>query len=117
MNIVPLTSDHYDSVASIYMEGIETGHATFETKAPDWDTWDKAHLTHSRIVAIVDGYVAGWAALSPVSSRCVYGGVAEVSVYIGKAFRGSGVGTTLLLELIKLSEENGLWTRSQVVGV
>jgi len=110
MTIVPLTRDHYQSVTGIYQEGIETGNATFETSAPDWETWDKAHLSHSRIVALVDGQVAGWAALSPVSGRCVYGGVAEVSVYIGKAFRGRGTGTTLLLELIKLSEQNGLWT-------
>src|SRR5688572_5746080 len=110
MKIIPLTKDHFDAVASIYLEGIATGNATFETNASDWDTWDKGHLKHCRIVAEVDNQVAGWAALSPVSGRCVYGGVAEVSVYIGKDFRGNGIGKALLLELIRQSEENGLWT-------
>jgi L-amino acid N-acyltransferase YncA len=110
MELVPLTKDHFDEVARIYTEGIATGNATFETKAPDWDTWNKGHLAHCRIVALVDNKVAGWAALSPVSGRCVYGGVAEVSVYIGKEFRGKGVGKALLVELIAQSEQNGLWT-------
>jgi len=110
MKLVPLTHDHYDAVARIYLEGIETGNATFETQAPDWEKWDKGHLQHCRIIADVDNQVAGWAALSPVSGRCVYGGVAEVSVYIGKEHRGMGIGKALLEELIAQSEQNGLWT-------
>jgi L-amino acid N-acyltransferase YncA len=110
MTIIPLSEEHYPAISAIYMEGIESGNATFETKSPDWEMWDKGHIAHSRIVAMVDGQVAGWAALSSVSGRCVYGGVAEVSVYIGKDFRGTGIGTALLFELINQSEQNGLWT-------
>ena len=70
----------WQSVASIYKEGIATGFATFESKVPSYDQWDTAHLESCRLIAEIDGTTVGWAALSPVSSRCVYGGVAEVSV-------------------------------------
>lgn len=110
MEITTLLEKHYPSVASIYMEGIQTGNATFETQAPNWENWDKKHLSHTRVIAEVQNEVAGWAALSPVSERCVYGGVAEVSVYVGGNFRGKGIGKALLLELIKQSEVNGIWT-------
>ncbi|HRI80151.1 MAG TPA: N-acetyltransferase family protein [Cyclobacteriaceae bacterium] len=110
MKIVPLTESHYPAVAAIYQEGIDTGHATFETRASDWPTWDNGHLNHSRLCAVVENEIAGWVALTPVSERCVYGGVAEVSVYVGKKFRGMGIGKTLLDELITSSETNGIWT-------
>ena len=110
MKILALTENHYPKVASIYLEGIRTGHATFETQAPDWTTWDKSHLQHSRLVAEVNDEVAGWAALGTVSERCVYGGVAEVSVYVGDKFRKQGIGKALLLALIDSSEVNGIWT-------
>lgn len=110
MKITDLSERHYPSVASIYMEGIQTGNATFETQAPSWENWDKKHLSHSRIVAEIENKVAGWAALSPVSERCVYGGVAEVSVYVGNNFKGKGIGKALLLELVKQSEVSGIWT-------
>jgi len=110
MKLVPLTSDHFEEVARIYTEGIATGNATFETNAPDWETWNKGHLAHCRVIALLGEKVAGWAALSPVSSRCVYGGVAEVSVYVAKDFRGRSVGKALLQEVISQSEQNGLWT-------
>jgi len=109
--IEKMTREHWKQVKRIYLEGIDTGDATFETEAPTWERWNSSHLSHSRVVAI-DAYndVLGWGALSPVSSRCVYGGVAEVSVYTGQQHRGKGVGRTLLEALIASSEENGIWT-------
>ena len=97
-------------MAEIYSEGIETGFATFETKVPEYESWDKAHITACRLIAESENEILGWAALSPVSSRCVYGGVAEVSVYIGKNARGKGVGKALMKKLIIESENSGYWT-------
>ena len=107
--IVPMTAADWPAVRAIYLEGIATGNATFETEAPDWPAWDGGHLPHSRLVAR-DGDVLGWAALSPVSSRCVYGGVAEVSIYVAAHARGRGVGRALLESLIAESEPRGIWT-------
>jgi L-amino acid N-acyltransferase YncA len=100
----------WEQVRSIYLEGIATGDATFETDAPTWEKWNAAHLPSCRLVARSGDTVRGWAALSPVSSRCVYGGVAEVSIYIGQRYRGIGLGRALLMALITESEKNGLWT-------
>lgn len=100
----------WPAVRAIYAEGIATRNATFETATPEWEAWDRAHLPDCRLVARIDGDVAGWAALSPVSDRCVYGGVAEVSVYVGTDFTGRGVGGALLEALIGASEAEGLWT-------
>ena len=110
MNILLLESHHWPEVEKIYLEGIETGDATFETSSPGWEKWNDSHVQHSRWVAEVDGKIAGWVALSPVSDRCVYGGVAETSVYISEAYRGQGIGKALLLKGIESSEENGIWT-------
>ena len=111
MTIIPMTNAHWPAVKAIYEAGIATGNATFETQAPSWEAWDKAHLGHSRLVAVdAAGAVLGWAALSPVSSRCVYGGVAEISVYIAAEARGQGVGRQLLQALVADSEAHGLWT-------
>jgi phosphinothricin acetyltransferase len=111
MTIEPLREAHWPAVKSIYEAGIATGNATFETQAPEWEAWDRAHLAHSRLVAVDEaGTVRGWAALSPVSSRCVYGGVAEISVYIAAEARGQGVGRQLLQGLIADSEAHGIWT-------
>jgi len=96
-------------VRAIYLEGIATGDATFETDAPDLETWDRNHLSFGRLVARDGDSVAGWAALSPVSNRCVYGGVAEISVYVAAAARGQGVGRLLLESLIAEAERNGIW--------
>ena len=104
-----LPSD-WEDVKSIYEKGIATGNATFQTSAPAWNEWDSSHLATCRIVAEEDGKVFGWAALTPVSSRCVYAGVAEVSVYVDPALSGKGIGLTLLNELIVLSEAEGIWT-------
>jgi L-amino acid N-acyltransferase YncA len=111
MKIVALKSTHYTAVKEIYEHGIATGNATFQTEAPGWDEWDKSHLANCRLVALnEDESVAGWAALTPVSGRCVYAGVAEVSVYIHPRYQGKGVGKILMEELIRQSEENNLWT-------
>ena len=101
---------HWYEVKKIYEEGINTGHATFQLEAPAWESWDKNHLALPRLVAISNIRVAGWAALSPVSERCVYAGVAEVSIYIASAFRGTGLGKQLLRELVFESEKNNFWT-------
>ena len=111
MTIIPLTDAHWPAVRAIYEAGMATGNATFETQAPEWEAWDQAHLGHSRLVAVdAAGTVRGWAALSPVSGRCVYGGVAEISIYIGAGARGQGVGRQLLAALIAASEAHGIWT-------
>lgn len=110
IRIEPMSADHWPAVREIYRQGIETGVATFETEVPDWETWDESHIDHSRLVARNEEQVLGWAALSPVSDRCVYGGVAEVSVYVGENARGQGLGTRLLNALIEASEDNGIWT-------
>ena len=100
----------WDFVSKIYKEGIETGLATFEKEILSWEKWDKNHLKTCRLIAILDYKIIGWAALSAVSSRYVYGGVAEVSVYIAKKAWGNKVGEKLMLALIKESEKEGLWT-------
>ena len=98
------------AIRSIYLEGIATGDATFEADAPTWKEWDKAHLQTCRLLATRADDVIGWAALSPVSNRCVYEGVAEVSVYVAGHAQGQGVGKALLNGLIGASEQAGLWT-------
>ncbi len=107
--IEPMAADDWPAVQAIYQEGIETGNATFETAVPPWKSWNNSHLPHSRLVARSGNQVIGWAALSPVSSRCVYEGVAEVSVYIAAAARGNGVGKTLLQALAHSSEKENIW--------
>ncbi len=97
-------------VLKIYSEGIASGNATFETSEPGEEEWDKMHLSNCRLVARSGDEIIGWAALSPVSGRCVYSGVAEVSVYVGSRARGEGVGKTLLLKLVEESEKAGIWT-------
>ena len=110
MEIRNLLASDWEAVKLIYEKGIATGNATFQTSAPSWDEWDSSHLADCRIVVEADGMVAGWAALTPVSSRCVYAGVAEVSVYVDPAFSGKGIGLALLDRLVNLSEAEGIWT-------
>jgi phosphinothricin acetyltransferase len=106
-----MTAADWPEVRAIYEAGIATGNATFETTAPEYDAWDRSHLANLRLVAIdAAGDIVGWAALSPVSDRCVYGGVAENSIYVHPDARGSGVGTALLARLIAAAEDSGLWT-------
>jgi L-amino acid N-acyltransferase YncA len=110
VRLIPMEPVHWEAVRRIYGEGIETGLATYETELPDWERWDQGHLPFGRLVAVLDGEVVGWAALSPVSARRVYRGVAEVSVYVAAGARGRGVGHRLLERLVSESEANGIWT-------
>ncbi len=105
-----MTAGDWPAVRGIYESGIATGHATFETTAPPWEHWDAKHLTDHRLVALVDGEVVGWTAMSPVSDRCVYAGVAEHSVYVHPTRRGQGIGRALLDALIARAEAAGIWT-------
>lgn len=105
-----MTEDDWPAVARIYGKGIETGNATFETTVPDWSGWDASHHETCRLVVEENGEVLAWAALSPVSRRPVYRGVAEVSIYVASEARGRGVGADLLGALIEASEEEGFWT-------
>lgn len=110
VSICPLEPSDRPSVRLIYAEGIATGQATFETDVPSWESWNESHLASPRLKAVGETGIAGWAALSPVSRRSVYSGVAEVSIYVAKSSRGRGIGRALLAELVRLSEESGLWT-------
>lgn len=110
IDIIPLEKKYWPAAARIYEEGIQSGNATFETKVPPWEEWDKAHLSSCRFVATSVGSVVGWAALSPVSGRCIYNGIAEVSVYVSLSHHGRRIGTKLLAHLIPASEASGIWT-------
>ncbi len=105
----------WPAVREIYLEGVATGEATFETLAPAWEEWDASHLPLARLAARRDGKMAGWAALSAVSARKVYYGVAEVSVYVTESERGKGLGRQLLEALITAAEANGIWTLQAVM--
>lgn len=109
-DIRAMSSDDWPAVQKIYSEGIATGDATFETEAPEWAKWDQGHLQECRLVAGDDQQILGWAALSPVSNRRVYSGVAEVSVYVAADSRGRGMGHILLQSLVAESERCGIWT-------
>lgn len=110
LTIAELRPEHWPGVARIFEDGIATRNATFETEAPTWDDWDSSHLPEHRLVALLGGEVVGWAAVSPVSDRCCYGGVVESSVYVAETARGQGVGRHLLEELIAATEAAGIWT-------
>lgn len=112
MNVVfkHIAPEDWQAVANIYKLGIDTGIATFETDVPTWSAWNNSHLKVARLAAWLNTKLVGWAALSPVSDRCVYGGVAEVSVYVDPAFSGRNIGQQLMLRLIAESEHEGIWT-------
>jgi L-amino acid N-acyltransferase YncA len=110
IHIEALTKNDWDDVRSIYLEGIAIGEATLETDPPSFEEWDSSHLSSCRIIVRRGSQIVGWAALSPVSSRRVYRGVAEVSIYIAASCRGEGIGKALLDALIEASETAGIWT-------
>lgn len=110
MIIDPLQPADWDEVRRIYLEGLATGNASFETEAPTWEQWDQGHLPHTRLAARDDRRLVAWAALAPVSRRRCYAGVAEVSLYVAADQRGRGIGKALLLALIESSERHGIWT-------
>jgi L-amino acid N-acyltransferase YncA len=105
-----LQPSDWEDLREIYHEGIATRNATFETEVPTWDKWDRSHLSLGRLAARRENVLLGWAALSPVSDRCCYAGVAEASVYVGSRHRNHGIGTVLLRALIEVSEKNRIWT-------
>jgi phosphinothricin acetyltransferase len=115
MAIEALGPRHWPAVRAILEQGIGGGQATFETEAPSWEEWDRAHLPGQRLVATAGGEVLGWAALSPVSARAPYAGVAEVSVYVAEPSRGRGVASALLDALVGSSERAGIWTLQAVL--
>lgn len=108
--ITKMEKEHWPAVETIYLEGIKTKNATFETASPGWEKWNEAHLEICRFILKNDGEIKGWAALSPYSKRYVYRGVAEVSIYISSDARGRGYGTSLLQKLIAAAEAAGIWT-------
>ena len=102
--------DDWEQVRAIYLEGIRSGHSTFETEAPSWEQWNEGHHEFARLVVRDGSKILGWAALSPVSKRKVYRGVAELTVYVTESARGRGIGHVLLEAVIEESERNGIWT-------
>ncbi len=105
-----IDKSNFNEVAEIYKTGMETGNATFETAVPSFEEWDKKHLAFGRLVLLENKRILGWAALSKVSDRYVYNGVAEVSIYISTTAQGRGLGLKLLQKLIEISESKGIWT-------
>ena len=110
LTIAPLLPADWPAALAIFEQGMATGNATLETTAPGWESWNMSHLAGGRLVGRIGDETVGWVALSPVSSRCVYEGVAEVSVYVTESARGQGVGKALLYALVAESERIGLWT-------
>ncbi len=115
IDIVPLQRADWDAVRAIYLEGLATGQASFETTVPEWEEWDRAHLPNPRLAAARENRVVGWIALCPVSARRCYAGVAEISIYIASQARGQGIGKVLLQEAIRRSEAAGIWTLQAVI--
>ena len=109
MTIEAMTAADWPAVRTIYEEGLATGLGSFEVAAPAWEDWDAARLPHSRLVVRDGGAVIAWAALSPVSKRACYAGVAEIGIYVAAAARGRGVGKQLLQALIASAEAHGIW--------
>lgn len=110
VSVLAMLPRDWPQVRAIYLEGVATGNATFAQTAPDWDTWDAEHLPAARLAAHAAQQLVGWAALSRVSTRTVYAGVAEVSIYVAERARGRGVGRQLLQRLVLESEAAGIWT-------
>ena len=110
ITITPMLLEYWPSVQRIYAQGIATGNATFETNIPDWETWDRNHRPECRLVARIGDTLVAWAALSPVSARACYAGVAEHSIYVDEGYRCRGIGKLLLAAFVAESEAAGFWT-------
>lgn len=110
INIRPFQQQDYPQVQSIYQKGIETGNATFQTTVKDWENWQRSVIPHTGFGAFEGDILMGWVSLSPVSDRCAYKGVAEVSIYIAPEYQGKGIGKQLLKFILTHSEEFGIWT-------
>lgn len=108
--IALMTKADWPQVAEIYRQGIASGNATFEQDVPSWERWLCNHITPCNLVAKYEDTVLGWVSLAPISGRCVFTGVAEVSIYLAKAYQGQGLGYALLTKEITVAEENGFWT-------
>jgi len=115
ITLIPMLPEHAGAVLEIYGHGIASGMATFETKVPDWEGFNLKYLPHSRLLAVENTIPVGWAALSPVSARDCYSGVAEVSVYVHQEHQRKGIGRSLLVELINTSEQHGIWSLLSVI--
>ena len=116
ITITSISPADWPSIAAIYQQGIDTGNATFAHQPPTtWEEWSQGKLTDCRLAAYMNQKIVGWAVLSPVSSRPVYRGVTEVSIYIAAQVQGKGVGSTLLQALIESSEAHGIWTLQSLV--
>jgi len=109
--------EDWPRVEEIYAEGIDSGISTFRSHTPTWEQWDSQQIKSCRLVAKSASDILGWAALSNVSTRCVYGGVAEVSIYVDSKYKGLGIATKLLNALIKKSESEGFWTLQSTIIV
>ncbi|AXI07864.1 GNAT family N-acetyltransferase [Oceanobacillus sp. 143] len=105
-----MKENDWEQVHDIFIEGINTGNATFEKEAPSWEAWNKKYLEDCRLVVRDGDKVIGWAALLSTSTQKAYHGVAELSIYLGSESKGRGIGTSLLIALIKMSEAHGFWT-------
>ena len=112
-----MRDEDWGAVRKIYEEGIATGNATVDTRPPTWELWNSSHRIDCRLVAKEGDRIVGWAALSPVSRREAYSGVAEVSVYVAQQFRGNGAGKLLLKSLVSSSESAGIWTLQAMIFV
>ncbi|SEM06094.1 phosphinothricin acetyltransferase [Aquimarina amphilecti] len=110
IEILTFSEEDWQDIAKIYKEGIDTGMATFETRIPKWEQWNQVHIGSCRLKAVLNNEIIGWAALAPVSTRDVYRGVAEISIYITSNRRNLGIGKLLLTKLIEESEKKGFWT-------
>ena len=117
MIISSMLDEHGPAVLEIYGQGIATRQATFETEVPSWQKFNGKFFKHSRIVAISNDKVVGWAVIAPASVRECYKGVADVSIYVHEAFQGQGIGKLLLPQLITHSESNGIWTLQSLIHV
>lgn len=105
-----LDKNDWEHVSDIYKIGIQSRNATFETDAPDWEYWNNGKLSFGRLVAEIEGRIAGWVALSPYSSRQVYSGVVEVGIYVDPDFQGNGIGSALLENVLSVCKKEGVWT-------